>query len=54
MIYDLDPAANNTDYAIAWQAESVPEPSTWLLVVLGVAAALFIHLRVQRSRISSL
>ncbi|PTX95125.1 hypothetical protein DB345_12590 [Spartobacteria bacterium LR76] len=40
MIYDLDPSANNTDYALAWQTETVPEPSTWLLMVFGLAAAI--------------
>lgn len=37
MIYDLDPLANDTDYAVAWQAETVPEPVTWVLILAVVA-----------------
>ncbi len=45
MIYDLDPAANDTDYALAWQAETVPEPSTWLLIIFGLAATIVLRHR---------
>lgn len=38
MIYDLDPSANDTDYAVAWQAETVPEPAAWMLLLVGVIA----------------
>ncbi len=52
MIYDLDPAANNTDYALAWQTETVPEPSTWLLIVFGLAAAIACRQRAIRIQVS--
>jgi hypothetical protein len=45
MIYDLDPAANDTDYALAWQAEAVPEPAAWVLVLAGVIVGWVIRRR---------
>lgn len=51
MIYDLDASANDTEYALAWQAETVPEPSTWLLIILGLAASFVLRQRAIRARI---
>lgn len=46
MIYDLDPAANDTDYALAWQAETVPEPAAWVLVLAGAVIVWVIRRRI--------
>lgn len=48
MIYDLDPSANDTDYAVAWQAETVPEPAAWVLLLVGVIAMWAIRQRAIR------
>lgn len=46
MLYDLDPAANDTDYALAWQAETVPEPAAWVLIIAGAIVTWAIRRRV--------
>ncbi len=48
MIYDLDPSANDTDYAVAWQAETVPEPAAWVLLLVGVITIWAIRQRIIR------
>ncbi|MBN8711724.1 MAG: hypothetical protein BGO12_02910 [Verrucomicrobia bacterium 61-8] len=46
MIYDLDPAVNDTEYAVAWQA--VPEPATWMLILAGAVVLCVIRRRIIR------
>lgn len=47
MVYDLDPSANDTSYALAWQAKAVPEPGTYVLIVI---ATVLLLMRTRKSR----